>query len=74
MKATLDVTQAQAQLSKLLRSKQTFALSQHGRTVAFVVPRGRMEAILETMEILANPKAMAAIRRDHSGKGKYLPV
>jgi hypothetical protein len=33
-----------------------------------------MEALLETMEILANPRAMRAIRRDQSGKGKYLPL
>jgi hypothetical protein len=43
-------------------------------TVAFLVPRDRMEALLETMEILANPEAMRAIRRDQSGKGKYLPL
>ena len=30
--------------------------------------------VTSTMEILANPKAMAAIRRDRSGKGKYLPL
>ena len=33
-----------------------------------------MEALLETMEILANPEAMRAIRRDQSGKGKHLPL
>ena len=43
-------------------------------TVAFIVPRERMEALLETMEIMANPAAMRAIRRDQSGKGKYLPL
>jgi hypothetical protein len=32
------------------------------------------EALLETMEILANPEAMRAIRRDQSGKGNYLPL
>jgi hypothetical protein len=47
---------------------------QNHETVAFLVPRDRMEALLETMEIMANPKAMAAIRRDRSGKGKYLPL
>ena len=42
--------------------------------MAFLVPRERMEALLETMEILSNPAAMRAIRRDQSGKGKYLPL
>lgn len=31
----------------------------------------RMEAIAETMEILAEPKAMAAIRKHRSGKASY---
>ena len=74
MKPALEITKVHAQLSRLLRSQDTVALSRRGRTVAFVVPRKRMESILETMELLANPKAMAAIRRDRSGKGKYLPV
>ncbi len=34
----------------------------------------RMEAPLETMEVMANPAAMRAIRRDQSGKGRYLPL
>lgn len=57
-----------------MRSKQTVSLRQGDKTVAFLVPRDRMEALLETMEILANPRAMRAIRRDQSGKGKYLPL
>jgi hypothetical protein len=57
-----------------VRSKQTVSLRQGDKTVAFLVPRDRMEALLETMEILANPRAMRAIRRDQSGKGKYLPL
>jgi PHD/YefM family antitoxin component YafN of YafNO toxin-antitoxin module len=50
------------------------AICHGGRTEAFLVPRKRMEMILETMELLANPKAAAAVRRDRSGKGKYLPL
>lgn len=57
-----------------MRAKQTACLRQNDQTLAFLVPRGRLEALLETMEILANPKAMRAICRDQSGKGKYLPL
>lgn len=74
MKTTFDVAEAQARLPKLVRAKQTVSLRQHDETVAFLVPRDRMEALLETMEILANPQAMRAIRRDRSGRGKYLPL
>lgn len=74
MKTTFDIAEAQARLPKLVRTKQTVSLRQDNETVAFLVPRDRMEALLETMEILANPKAVRAIRRDQSGKGKYLPL
>jgi hypothetical protein len=74
MKTTFDIVEAQARLPKLVRTKQTMCLRQDDKTVAFLVPRARMEALLETMEILANPEAMKAIRRDQAGKGKYLPL
>lgn len=74
VKTTVSVTQAQAQLPKLLRSKETVAVQRHEETVAYIVPRERMEALLETLEVLANPEAMRAIRRDQAGKSKYLPL
>jgi antitoxin YefM len=74
VKTTFDVAEAQARLPKLVRAKQTLSLRQANETVAFLVPRERMEALLETMEVLANPQAMRAIRRDRSGKGRYLPL
>jgi PHD/YefM family antitoxin component YafN of YafNO toxin-antitoxin module len=74
MKTTFSVAEAQARLPQLVKSRETIALRKREETVAFIVPRARMEALLETMEILANPAAMRAIRRDQSGKGKYLPL
>jgi PHD/YefM family antitoxin component YafN of YafNO toxin-antitoxin module len=74
VKTTMTLTHAQAQLPRLVRAKQTIAISRHGQTEAFLVPRERMELILETMELLANPAALAAVRRDRSGKGRYLPL
>lgn len=74
MKTTYDVAEAQAQLPRLVRSKETLSLRQKNETVAFLVPRERMEALLETMEIMANPAALQAIRRDQSGKGTYVPL
>ena len=74
MKTRISVSQAQAQLPRLLRSRETIALQRREETVAFIVPKERMEALLETMEILSNPEAMRAIRRDRSGKTKYLPL
>ena len=74
MKTTLSVSEAQAQLPRLVQSKETIKVMRRDEAVAFIVPRERMEALLETMEILSNPEAMRAIRRDQSGKGKYIPL
>ncbi len=74
MKTTLNITEAQAQLPRLLRSKKTVTICRRGATVAFLVSRERMESIFETLEILSNPEAMKAIRRARSGKGKYIPL
>ena len=74
MKTTFDIAEAQNCLPKLVQTKQTVTLRQDNETVAFLVPRERMEALLETMEIMVNPEAMRAIRRDQSGQGKYFPL
>jgi antitoxin YefM len=74
VKTSFSIEEARFRLPKLARGKQTVSLREADETVAFLVPRERMEALLETMEILANPKAMRAIRRDRSGRGKYLPL
>lgn len=74
MKNTLTVTKAQAKFSAVCRSKETVVVTKNGEVVSYVVPRERMEAILETMEIMADPAAMAAINKAKSGKGKYYPL
>jgi hypothetical protein len=33
-----------------------------------------MEAIVETLEVMADPAAMKALRRAQAGKGKYYPA
>jgi len=74
MNTTVTLRDAQTRLGRLVGGQRMVAISRRGQTQAFLVPRERMEAILETMELLANPKAVAAVRRDRSGKGKYLPL
>ena len=68
MKDTWTVTQGQANFPALCRKKGTSAITRNGEVVAFVVPRKRMAGLLEQMEILANPEAMAAIRKASAGQ------
>jgi antitoxin (DNA-binding transcriptional repressor) of toxin-antitoxin stability system len=74
MKNTLTVTQGQAKFPAICRSGKTLAITRKGEVVAFVVPRKRMADLLEQMEIIANPQAMAAIKRARQGRGKYHPA
>ena len=74
---TLDIAKARRNLPTLVRSLKKsgwFAISQRGRTVGYVISRDRIEAMLETMEIMSNPAAMKAIRAARAGKTKYKPV
>ena len=43
-------------------------------TVAFVVSRERMESLIETLELLANPAFVRAWRAEKAGKGKSYPA
>jgi hypothetical protein len=43
-------------------------VQRRGKTAAFIISPARTDAIIETMEILANPKAMNAIADYKAGK------
>lgn len=49
-------------------------IARHGRTVAFLVSRERMEAIIETLEIMARPATTKAIRAYETGKAKLKDI
>ncbi len=76
MKNTYSVSKAQANLPRLLRECRDGAISitKHDEAVAYLISRERMESFFETMEILANPKAMEILRKDRKGKLKYYPL
>lgn len=73
MKSTVTTTEAQANLPRLLRElpkRKSVTITNHGRIAGILVSKGRMEAIIETLEILGNPKAMKAVRDFESGRSK----
>jgi prevent-host-death family protein len=44
------------------------AITDHGQTVAFLMSAEKVEAILETLEILADPAAMEQLREYQAGR------
>lgn len=73
MKTTVTTTEAQAQLPRLLKQlprQKSLTITNHGRIAGFLISKDRMEAIIETMEILANPKAVKAIRDFEAGRSQ----
>jgi len=71
-----SVTEAQSKLPQLLRkvAEQPIAITRHDRTVAYLLSKEQMEAITETLEVLANPQAIAAIREYEAGKTRFIPL
>ena len=76
MRSTYSVSEAQAQLPTLLKRAENdlIVITRRDKTVAYLVSAQRMEAIVETLEIMADPEAMKALRRARKGEGKYYPV
>lgn len=73
MNSTVTISELQDQAPRIVKNAErngSVAVSRHGRTVAFVVSSERMEAILETLEIMADKNMMKAIRDAESGKVK----
>ncbi len=71
VKDTYTISQAQANLPKLCRSKKRFLIARRDKPVYVAMPIEDFDAVLETMELLANPKAMRALRAARAGKVKY---
>lgn len=57
-----------------MRKGEAIVIRRHNETVAYVLSRERMEAIVETLEILANADAMKAIRAHQDGKLRFRSV
>ena len=66
MDSTYSVTQAQTNLPRLIKEAAdagSIAITRHDETVAYLISRERMDAIVETLEVLGNPAAMKALRQ-----------
>jgi prevent-host-death family protein len=76
MATTYSVTEAQAKFPAVVReaAEQPVIITRRDKVVGYLLSPERFEALLETMEILANPEAMKAIRDYESGKTKFYPL
>ena len=76
MASTYSVTEAQAALPSILKKAhgELIVVTRREKPVAYIVSAERMAGIAETLEIMADPEAMEAIRRARRGKGKYFSL
>jgi PHD/YefM family antitoxin component YafN of YafNO toxin-antitoxin module len=65
----VNVTEAQARLNKLI-DQDTFAISRHGKVVGVYLSKDRIEALVETMELVSNPDFNSALKDYQSGRMK----
>ncbi len=73
MPAFYTIQTAQQNLSAIVDevADHPVTITKQGRAVAVLISMERMEVIAETMELLADSKAMSAIRKHRSGEAKY---
>lgn len=69
-----DLSRNSAAIIRRAEQRGSVTVCRNGRVVGFVVSRDRMEAMLETLEIMADPKAMKAIRDYEAGKTRFKDV
>ena len=70
---TYTIKNAQQKFSAVVQESldHPVTISKQGKAVAVLISMERMEAIAETMELLADPSAMAAIRKHREGQATY---
>ncbi|MCC5843702.1 MAG: type II toxin-antitoxin system Phd/YefM family antitoxin [Verrucomicrobia bacterium] len=77
MKTTYTITQAQQQLPAMVKESASLGMipiTRHHETVAYVVSKERMDSIVETLEILAQPETMHHIRAYERGELNFHSV
>ena len=77
MKTAVSIAKAQSTLSALVKrveKGETITLLRQDEPVACLISLERLEAIVETLEILGDPSAMKAIRDYENGRLKFKPV
>ncbi len=69
---TYNIREAQAQLSKLCKGDRKFVIANRNRPVFVALPIADFEALLETMDVLADPEAMGVLKKAQTASTKYV--
>ncbi len=67
----MTVSRAQAGLPKLCNSGQSYLITNRDQPTAVLLPIGDYEALIETLDLLANPKAMKVLNAAKAGRLSY---
>jgi hypothetical protein len=71
--STVNVTEAQANLPQLIR-QDSFAISRHGKIVGVFLSKDRIEALIESMELLGDPAFIQALAEYTTGRPRLYSV
>ena len=77
MNDTVTISQLQDEAPAVVKRAESsgpISITRHGKTVAFLISKEEVEGLIETMEVLNNPKAMQAIRDFEAGRGKSISL
>ena len=76
MTAAYTLAEASKKLPSLFKkaAENPVIITDKNKVIGYLVASGDMEARLETLEIMASPRAMRAIRDARAGRTKYYPV
>ena len=67
----MSVTQAQSSFPRLCREGRRVLVTNRDRPMSVLLPIEDYEAMMETMDLLSNPKAMKVLRAARTGKLSY---
>jgi prevent-host-death family protein len=77
VKSTYTVKEAQRDIAGMVRTAESGRLAtitRHEKPVAYVISPERLKELVETMEVLADPDAMKAIREAEAGRTKFIDL
>jgi len=76
MKSTYSVSRAQAGLPRILKEAEDHivAITRHDEKIAYLISSEQLESLIESLELMSNPKAVKAVRDAREGKTRYYPL